>query len=65
MSKAKDIARAKAGDSHFNAHSPRTHRRFICANCHGGGGTLVKVGDYRFHTGCPKRMVPIKVGEKL
>ena len=60
MSKAKDIARAMAGNPFRNLSEPRMGRRYVCANCH-TPGRFVKVGTYYFHQDCPKVMVPFKL----
>lgn len=58
MSRVKDRARAEAGNRHINVKELCYVRRFVCAFCHGGGGTFVRVGDYLFHESCPKKMIP-------
>ena len=63
MSKAKDIARAIAGNPHINSPRQVMCRRYICANCH-QSGEFVKVGDYYFHPSCPKQMIPFTDEEK-
>lgn len=57
MSKARDRARAKAGNRHISTHEPRMVRPYVCAYCH-KPGHFVKVGDYYFHESCPKEMIP-------
>ena len=59
MSRAKDIARAEAGNPHTNTGYARTIRLYVCANCHKHTGQFIRVGDYYFHPGCPKRVVPL------
>ena len=60
MSKAKDRARAIAGNPHRTTSEPLRGRVWVCANCHKPlGSTYVKVGDYLFHQNCPKIMKPL------
>ena len=70
MSKAKDRARAEAGNPHISVSSPQTYRQYVCAHCHkppyqDKGGEFVKVGDYYFHAKCPKRMIPFSKVELI
>ena len=58
LSKAKDIARAEAGNLFRNESTgPQMVRKIVCAHCH-EPGHFVKVGEYYFHEYCPKTMIP-------
>lgn len=56
MSKAKDRARAIAGNPHRSTNAPLTARIYVCAHCH-KLGQLVRVDNFYFHPDCPKRAV--------
>lgn len=64
MSRAKNIARARAGNPHTSGVSVGMVRRYVCANCH-KRGQFVKVGDYYYHNDCPKVMVPFADDEVI
>ncbi len=60
MTKAKDIARAKAGTIIRNIKVKTARPGFICAHCHIHGGLLFRpIGQkYYYHEKCERVMVP-------
>lgn len=57
MSRAKDRARARAGNPHVSTREHRMMRTYVCAHCH-KPGHFVEVDEYYYHEECPKKMIP-------